>query len=128
MKKPIDIVTNEFLKRLKGFIHKCFKKVKIIDQPNKELEELYNKRRILRNRHDEASKIELDEVDLELSSKYSDSMYTKILSEVQGLEDAEDGGFNAGKLWKLKKKLSPKTNEPPSAMENSPGKLITKGL
>jgi hypothetical protein len=125
MKKPIDIVTNEFLKRLKGFIHKCFKKVKIIDQPNKELEELYNKRRILRNRHDEASKIELDEVDLELSSKYSDSMYTKILSEVQGLEDAEDGGFNAGKLWKLKKKLSPKTNEPPSAMENSHGKLIT---
>ena len=37
MKKPIDIVTNEFLKRLKGFIHKCFKKVKIMDQPNKEL-------------------------------------------------------------------------------------------
>ena len=52
-------------------------------------------------------------------------MYTKILSEVQGLEDAEDGGFNAGKLWKLKKKLSPKTNEPPTAMENSHGKLIT---
>ena len=55
-----------------------------------------------------------------------DSMYNKILSEVQGLEDAEDGGFNAGKLWKLKKKLSPRSTEPPTAMENSSGKLITK--
>ena len=53
-------------------------------------------------------------------------MYNKILSEVQGLEDAEDGGFNAGKLWKLKKKLSPRSTEPPTAMENSNGKLITK--
>ena len=30
MKKPIHIVTKKFLKRLKGFIHQCFTKVKII--------------------------------------------------------------------------------------------------
>ena len=49
----------------------------------------------------------------------------KIMKEVQGLEEAEDGGFNSGKLWKLKKKLSPKSNEPPTAMEDSEGKLLT---
>ena len=71
MKKPIDIVTSKFLKRLKGFIYKCFKKVKIIDKPNKDLEQLYNKRRLLRNKQDVDSQNELEKVDQELCSKYS---------------------------------------------------------
>ena len=37
----------------------------------------------------------------------------------------EEGGFNAGRLWKLKKKLSPKVSDPPTAMMNTLGKLIT---
>ena len=48
-------------------------------------------------------------------------MANKILKEVKGFEDAEDGGFNSGKLWKLKKKLAPK----PTAMETTDGKLPT---
>ena len=44
MEKPIDIVTNKFIKRLKGFIHQYFKKVKIIDKPDKPLENLYHKK------------------------------------------------------------------------------------
>ena len=52
-------------------------------------------------------KTELEAVENELSSKYSEVMANKILKEVQGLEDAEDGCFNSGKLWKLKRKLSP---------------------
>ena len=52
-------------------------------------------------------------------------MFKKIRTEVTGLEDSEDGGFNAGRLWKLKKKLSPKASEPPTAMIDTNGKLIT---
>ena len=52
-------------------------------------------------------------------------MSKKIFNEVKGLEDAEDGGFNAGKLWQLKKKLYPKVNEPPTAMVTTEGELIT---
>ena len=63
MKKPINIVTHKFLKRLKGFIHQCFKKVKIIDKPDQQLESQYNKRRILRNKKDLASKAEPEEVE-----------------------------------------------------------------
>ena len=110
MNKPIHIVTNQFLKRVKGFIHECFKKVKLIDKPNEELEHLYSKRRILRNKTDENSKRELEEVDKELSEKYSDVMSRKILTEVKGMEDTTDGGFNTGKLWKLKKNSAP--NQP----------------
>ena len=50
MKKPLDVVTNQFLRRLKGFIHECFSKVKITDHTNKELEKLYDERRILRQK------------------------------------------------------------------------------
>ena len=52
-------------------------------------------------------------------------MSKKILHEVDGMENTEDGGFNTGKLWKLKKKLCPKPTDPPSAMQRSDGKIIT---
>lgn len=62
MKKPVDIVTQKFLKRLKGFIHECFNKVKMVEKSNKELEHLYDKRKVLRNRKDMKGKTELEAV------------------------------------------------------------------
>ena len=47
------------------------------------------------------------------------------MGQVEGMEDSEDRGFNPGKLWKLKKKLSPKLGEPPTAMLDTKGKLLT---
>ena len=123
--KPLNTVTNKLVKRLKGFIHECFRKVKIVDRTNKELELLYHKRRVLRQNKDEFSQNKLEEVENELSSKYSDVMANKVLKEVKGLENDEEGGFNSGKLWKLKKKLSPRVNDPPCAMRSSEGKLLT---
>ena len=52
-------------------------------------------------------------------------MYNKIKNKVAGMDDSEDGGFNAGRLWKLKKKLSPKMSDPPTAMVSSEGRLLT---
>ena len=52
-------------------------------------------------------------------------MYKKIMSQINGLTDSEDGGFNTGKLWKLKKKLSPRCVNPPSVMVDSNGKILT---
>ena len=82
---------------------------------------VFSKRRILRNKTDENSKLELEEVDQELSEKYSNVMSRKILNEVKGMEDTTDGGFNTGKLWRLKKKLLPKPAEPPTVMQSSGG-------
>ena len=94
MNQPIHIVTNQFLKRVKGFIHECFKKVKIMDKSNEELKHLYNKRRILQNKTDENSKREFEEVDQELSEKYSDVMSRMILNDVKGMDDNTDGPFS----------------------------------
>jgi hypothetical protein len=106
-------------------MHQCFKKVKIVEKPDEELEKLYNKRRVLRTRTDEASIKELDEVDTELSEKYSEKMFKKIMGEIEGKSDCEEGGSNVGSLWKLNKKLSPRYNDPPTAMVNTEGKLLT---
>ena len=123
--KPLDLVTKQFLKRLNGYIHECFQKVKVVDKPNADLERLFNKRTVLRTKTDNASKKELETVENELSSKYSKVMFKKIMKEVTGLEDSEDGGFNTGRLWKLKKKISTKVSEPSTAMRDTNGKLIT---
>ena len=55
MDKPLEVVTNKFMKRLKGFCYQCFKKVKILNKPDKKLEELYNIRRLLRTKEDDNS-------------------------------------------------------------------------
>ena len=94
MNQPIHIVTNQFLKRVKGIIHEGFKNVKIIDKSNEELKHLYNKRRILQNKTDENSKCELEKADQELSEKYSDVMSRMILNYVKGMEDNTDGPFS----------------------------------
>ena len=52
-------------------------------------------------------------------------MFNKIMVEVKDVGDCESGGFNSGKLWKLKNKLSPRFIDPPTAMRNSEGKLRT---
>lgn len=114
----------EFLKRLNGFVNQSFKKVKITNKPDKVLESLYNKRRILRSQTSESSKLELAKVDEELAEKYSEKMFKQLKDELEDIE-SEDGGFNLGKLWKLKKKLSPNNADPPTAMKDPKGNLLT---
>ena len=60
---------------------------------------------------------ELKQVENELSEKYAEGMFKTILSIVKGLDECEDGGFNSGKLWKLKQKLSPRNHDPPKCNE-----------
>ena len=81
--KPLDVVTKKFIKRLQGFIHKCFKKVRIVEKEDKKLEKLYNTRRLLRSKNDEASLIKLDEVEKELCEKNSEVMCNKIMGELR---------------------------------------------
>ena len=46
--KSLDVQTKKLIKRLKGFIAESFDKVKITNNSNKELDRLYDKRRLLR--------------------------------------------------------------------------------
>ena len=52
------------------------------------------------------------------------SNYEKIKEEIDNI-NCDEGGFNSGHLWKLKKKLSPKCRDPPTAMLDKAGNLVT---
>ena len=81
--KDLNIQTKKLLKRLKGFIVESFDKIKIRDQPNKELDRLYNKRRILRTQKGNNAKLELKTVEKELADKYGEHMYKHIKEDRQ---------------------------------------------
>ena len=52
------------------------------------------------------------------------TLIKKIEEEISGIK-CEEGGINSGKLWKLRKKLFPKSRDPPTAMLDEKGNLVT---
>ena len=114
------------MKRINGFIHSSFKKDRLTAKPNPILELLYSERSVLRIKRKPQVSKNFNILENELCEKYSESMFKKIMTEVNGADNCEDGGFNAGNLWKLRKKLSPRNQDPPTAMYNDSGKLLTR--
>ena len=123
-KDDINTCTNKFIKSLNQCIKKCFKKIRLTEKPNKELDDLFNRRRILRNKNDEQSCEDLAKVEDTLANLCAESNYNKIKEEVEHMK-SDEGGVNSGHLWKLKKKLNPKCRDPPTAMLDMHGNLVT---
>ena len=98
--------------------------MRIVGNVDKELDELYKERTMLRNKEDKESKVRLQKVEDELADKFSEDFYKKIKEEIKGI-NSEEGGWNSGHLWCLKKKLFPMAPDPPTAMLDSEGKLVT---
>ena len=73
---------------------------------------------------DNESKMKLEEIEMKLNEKYADSNYNKIKEETSKIK-VDEGGINSGSLWKLKKKISPRCRDPPTAMLHSFGNLLT---
>ena len=123
LKKNIEVTTKKFIKRFGYCISKCFKKVRIKGtQQNRALENLFNQRRILRNKTDEASAKALDKVNAKLSELCAEDNLKLIQEACKGMS-CEEGGMNPAKFWKLKKKLRGIISEPPTAMQY--GNLVT---
>ena len=120
----INKCTKKFLNRLKNVVHKCFKKVKITQKPNAEYESLYKRWKQLKNKTDLNSIREAFEVENELADKCGNAMYDQIKHEVGDI-NCEDGGINSGHLWRLKNKLNNKYVEPPTALVDDEGNLVT---
>ena len=123
--QDVNTLTNKFLKRLNGIIHECFGKIRIKDSNNnKDIMELFNERNKLRSKDDKASWIKLTEIEELLAENCAESNYQKIKEELKDIE-SDEGGFNMGKLWKLRKKLCPFQKDPKTAMLDPSGNLIT---
>ena len=88
------------------------------------MEELFTKRRILRTKKDEYTHEKLKEVEMRLSELCAEDNYRIIEEACAGLT-CEEGGLNSGKLWKLKRRLKGIAMEPPTAMLDHQGSLVT---
>ena len=120
----LNLCTKKFLKRLNGCIQQCFRKIRITEKTNGEIETLFQRRKLLRNKKDDKSKEELKNVEEELADKCAKDNYEKTVEEISGMK-CETGGVHPGKLWKLRKYLCPKSRDPPTAMLDEHGNLVT---
>ena len=123
--KNIEVKRKQFIKRLGYCVSRCFQKIRIKGtRRNKALDELFNQRRILRTKKDAQSVENLQTVENKLSAMCAEENM-KLIKEVGGSISCEEGGMNPAKLWQLKKKLRGIVNEPPTAMLDQYGNLVT---
>ena len=122
--KDLNTATKKFVKSLNKICHQSFQKIRIKDIPNKAISRLFDKRRHLRTKNDNKSKEDLKAVEEELADKCAEANFVKIREEIKDIS-CDEGGFNAGKFWKLKKKLNPRAQDPPTAMLDEDGNLVT---
>ena len=123
-KNNLNSATKKFIKTLNGICHQSFKKIRIKNIQNKEISSLFNRRRVLRTKDDSWSKKELGSVEDELAEKCAKQNYIKIREEIRDI-NCDEGGFNVAKFWKLKKNLCPRPQDPPTAMMDGDGNLVT---
>ena len=122
---------------LKDSINKSFKKLRISKQrKDKALLQLFDQKvqlnkeiKSLKNMKICLNMKELQDKLLSVESRianYSSARNVKILSShIEDLSE-KNGKFNITKMWKLRKKLCPKSLEKPSAKINEKGKLVTQ--
>ena len=123
--KCVDVKSKQFIKRLKFCLSKCFKKIRIKgSKRNLHLEQLFERRSILRTKTDEISMVSLKDVDKELSELCAKENMETINEACKGLS-CETGGVNGKKMWQLKKKLRGIVSEPPAAMIDEKGNIVT---
>ena len=119
----IDRVIERFMKKVDGCIALNFEKKRINKKKTQVNHNLHDKRRLLKTKTDAASQLELAKVTQEIADK-AESNFMKLKEELQKL-DPNNKGIDSKQLWKLKKKLCPKVRDPPSAMMDKSGNLLT---
>ena len=121
----INDATEIFMKRLQKTIAKCFKKVRIKEKVDDEKEELFRIWKEMKKNVKNVKKSDLEEIENKLSEKYAEEFHNKIDQNTNGI-DCQEGGFNSGNLWNLKKQIFPKCKDPPTAMlDPKTGNLLT---
>ena len=119
----LNILTQRFIKKLDGCIKHNFKKVRVSNHKPSDEEKLYQKMRELKGKEDDHSVNKMKEV-IEAIALNAEKKYDKVVKELENMKP--DGRkINSQKFWKLKKSICPKTREPPAAMMDKQGNLLT---
>ena len=82
--KKIEVKTKQFLKRLGFCISKCFRKIRISQtKRNKKLDELFNKKRILKHKTDVHNLEELKHVEEQLAEMCAEDNYKLVKDAIK---------------------------------------------
>ena len=119
----VDLNTARLLKKIKGSIAINFKKIRMNNKSNTKDDDLYDKMRELKNKEDAESIKELEIVKQNIADAEEENM-TRLKEELEKVKPGS-GGLNTQQMWKLRKRMCPKSRDPPSAMLDSNGNLIT---
>ena len=79
--------------------------------------------RELKEKDDDKSKAELDKVIKDIA-QMAEERYQKVMEELNDMKPSE-GKINAQKFWKIKTRMCKRNNDPPTAMMDADGKLLT---
>ena len=121
--EDIEVLSNRFLKKLKGCVAMNFKKVRITrkKKPSK-TEELHERMTSLKTKTDLKSKREVEGIVKEIANIHEEN-YEKLKEDFDKVK-SNKGGMNAKQIWKMKKKLCPRSKDPPTAMLDSKGIIL----
>ena len=124
--KDVEVKAKQFIKRLKYCISKSFKKTRFTGPKRDEkLDKLFERRRQLKNKKDETSTKALEEIE-EMLAVQCGKQNMKIIEEACKGMSCDSGGVNVAKMWKMKKKLKGTYVEPPAAMLDKQGNIVTE--
>ena len=122
-KGDINEVINRFIKKLNGCIATNFDKRRVNKDKNIKDDNLYEQMRNLKDKNDEESIAKLAKV-VEAIADAAENNFNKIKDELSKIKP-DEGKLSQRELWKLKKKLCPKSRDPASAMNDANGNLLT---
>ena len=119
----LNTLTKRFIKKLNGCIKMNFRKIRTNNAKKSEDEKLHDKMRQLKGKNDSKSIQELEKIVINIA-ECAESKYKHVIKELN-MMSPEEGRIDAQKFWKLKKRLFPRSVDPPSAMLDKQGNLIT---
>ena len=124
--KDVEVTTKQFIKRLKFCISKSFKKIRM-KGPKKDdkSDDLFNKRReLIMKEKSEENKTALMEVEDKLAELFAERNHKIVKESCENLS-CEAGGMQVQKMWKMKKKLKGAYGDPPAALLDEHGNIVT---
>ena len=112
--EDINILAQRFIKKLNGCIKTNFRKIRINTTKKSREEYLYDKMRELKEKKDNDNIKDMKKV-VEEIAKIGEERYKKLVEELDKMKP-DEGKINSQKFWKLKKKLFPRSRDPPAAI------------
>ena len=122
-KGDINEVINRFIKKLDGCIATNFEKRRVNKDKNIKDDNLYEQMRVLKDKTDKDSIAQLAKV-VDAIAELAENNFKRVKDELSKIKP-DEGKLSQRELWKLKKKLCPKSIDPQCAMNDANGNLLT---